>query len=71
MTKTLTVRKHLTNAELIAILSQRNPNEEVNLMVDYSLWDGDANYEEVTDKDGVCFIEEHNQLVINAGEFEC
>lgn len=67
----ITVRKHLTNAELIAILSQRDPNAEVDLMVDYSLWNASADYDEVTDADGVCFIEEHNQLVVNAGEFEC
>lgn len=71
MSKKNVVRKHLTNAELIVILSQRNPNAEVDLMVDYSVWDASADYDEVSCTDGVCFIENHNQLVVNAGEFEC
>ena len=69
--KKFAVRKHLTNAELIAILLQRDPNAEVDLMVDFSLWNDFANYDEVTKFDGVCFIEEDDQLVVNAGEFDC
>ena len=69
--ETLTVTKHLTNAQLIAILMQRDPNAEVDLMVDYSLWNASADYTEITDADGLCYVAEDNQLVINAGEFEC
>ena len=67
----MTIRKHLTNAELISILMQREPNAEVDLMVDYSLWNSFEDYTEITQFDGLCFVEEDNQLVINAGEFEC
>ena len=65
------IRKHLTNKELIEILSQRNPNEEVNILVDYSTCYGAEKYSEIKEQDGVCFVEEDNQLVINNGEFEC
>jgi hypothetical protein len=40
-------------------------------MVDYSLWNASADYTEITDTDGLCYVAEDNQLVINAGEFEC
>lgn len=69
--ETLTITKHLTNAQLIAILMQRDPNAEVDLMVDYSVWNCSADYTEVTNADGLCYVAEDNQLVINAGEFEC
>lgn len=67
----LAITKHLTNAQLIAILAQRDPNAEVDLMIDYSLWNSSENYTEITDADGLCYVAEDNQLVINAGEFEC
>ena len=63
--------KHLTNAQLIEILMQRDPYAEVDLMVDYSVWNGSADYDEITEKDGLCYVEKDNQLVVNAGEFEC
>jgi hypothetical protein len=69
--ETLTITKNLTNAQLIAILMQRDPSAEVDLMVDYSLWNASANYTEITEIDGLCYVAEYNQLVINAGEFEC
>lgn len=69
--QTLTVRKHLTNAELIAILSRRNPNEEVAILLDYSLYNCQREYNEIDEKDGICYVEEDNQLVISGGEFEC
>jgi hypothetical protein len=69
--ETLTIAKHLTNAQLIAILMQRDPNAEVDLMVDYSLWNASADYTEITDTDGLCYVAEYNQLVVNAGDFEC
>ena len=65
------MRKHLTNAQLIEILIQRDPNEEVDLMVDYSTFWDSAYYTEITDDDGLCYVENENQLVINVGEFEC
>ena len=63
--------KHLTNAQLIEILMQRDPSAEVDLIVDYSLWDASADYNEITENDGLCYVAENNQLVVNAGEFEC
>lgn len=63
--------KHMTNAQLIEILMQRDPNAEVDLMVDYSLWNGSADYEEITKADGLCYVVEDKQLVVNAGEFDC
>ena len=67
----LTITKHLTNAELIAILMKRDPNALVDLMVDYSLWNTSADYTEITDTDGLCYVADYDQLVINAGDFEC
>lgn len=67
----LTITKHLTNAQLIAILAQRDPNAEVDLTIDYSLWNSSADYTDITDADGLCYVAEDNQLVVNAGEFEC
>jgi hypothetical protein len=69
--ETLTITKHLTNAQLIEILKQRDPNAEVDLMVDCSLWNASADYEEINQTDGLCYVVEDNQLVVNAGEFEC
>lgn len=63
--------KHLTNAQLIEILMKRDPNAEVDLIVDYSLWDTSADYDEITENDGLCYVEKDNKLVVNAGEFEC
>lgn len=69
--ETLTIAKHLTNAQLIAILAQRDPDAEVNLLIDYSVWNVSEDYTEITNADGLCYVAEHNQLVINTGEFEC
>lgn len=63
--------KHLTNAQLIEILMKRDPNAEVDLIVDYSLWDASADYDEITENDGLCYVEKDNKLVVNVGEFEC
>lgn len=69
--ETLTITKHLTNAQLIEILMERDPNAEVDLMIDYSVWDVSEDYPEITNADGLCYVAEYNQLVVNAGEFEC
>lgn len=71
MAKQLTIRKHLTNAEVIALLKQKDPSAEINVLIDFSLWDSSADYPEITDADGLCYVVENDQLVINAGEFEC
>lgn len=71
MAEQLTIRRHLTNAELIALLMQKDPNAEIDLLVDFSLWNGSADYPEVTREDGLCYVVEDDQLVVNAGEFEC
>lgn len=63
--------KNLTNAQLIEILMQRDPSAKVDLIVDYSLWNASADYDEITENDGLCYVAENNQLVVNAGEFEC
>ena len=69
--ETLTITPHLTNAQLIEILLQRDPNAEVDLMVDYSLWNASADYTEITEADGLCYVAEDDQLIVNAGVFEC
>ena len=63
--------KHLTNAQLIEILMQRDPYAEVDLMVDYSVWNGSADYDEITENDGLCYVAKDDKLVVNAGDFEC
>lgn len=68
--RTLTTKTNLTNAELIEILSKRDPNEEVDILVDYSVWNASADYSFDTE-DGLSYVVEDNQLVIFAGEFEC
>ena len=65
------MKKNLTNAELITILSQCDPKAPVNIFVDYCLWDGEQTYPDIDEKSGVCYSEEDDQLVIFAGEFEC
>ena len=65
------MKKNLTNAELIAILSKREPHMSVNIYVDYSTFYGDQTYPDIDEKSGVCYSEEDDQLVIFAGEFEC
>ena len=65
------MKKNLTNAELIAILSKRDPNASAEIYIDYCLWDGDYNYPDVDEDSGVCYSEKDDQLVVCAGEFEC
>lgn len=65
------MKKNLTNAELIDILSKREPHMSVNIFVDYRLWDGEQVYPDIDEKSGVCYSDEDDQLVIFAGEFEC
>ena len=67
----MTITKHLTNAQLIEILMRKDPDAEVDLMIDYSVWNASADYNEITNADGLCYVAEDNQLVINVGEFEC
>lgn len=71
MDKKNPIIKHMTNAQLIEILMQRDPNAEVDLLVDYSVWNYSANYEEITKADGLCYVAQYDELVINAGEFDC
>lgn len=67
--RTVTTKKNLTNAELINILSQCNPNDEVDILVDYSSYyhTNDYNFES---EDGLSYVVEDNQLVVFAGEFD-
>lgn len=67
--RTVTTKKNLTNAELINILAQRNPNDEVDILVDYSSYyhTNDYNFES---EDGLSYVVEDNQLVIFAGDFD-
>ena len=65
------MKKNLTNAELITILSKRAPKAPVDIYVDYCTFYGDYTYPEVEEDSGVCYSEKDDQLVICAGEFEC
>lgn len=65
------MKKNLTNAELIAILSKRDPNAPVDILVDYCVWNTRLAYSEVDEDSGVCYSAENDQLVVSAGEFEC
>ena len=65
------MKKNLTNAELIAILFERDLNAPVNIYVDYCTFYGDYTYPEIDERSGVCYSEKDNQLVVCAGEFEC
>lgn len=65
------MKKNLTNAELIAILSKRDPNAPVDILVDYCVWNSELAYPEVDEESGVCYSSENDQLVVSAGEFEC
>lgn len=69
--KQMTITKHLSNADLITILMQRDPKAEADIMIDYSLWDSPQKYTGIDEYDGVCFVKEHNRLVMSAGQFEC
>lgn len=68
--RTVTTKTNLTNAELIEILSKRDPNAEVDILVDYSLWNSSPDYS-FEEQDGLSFVAEDDQLVIFAGDFEC
>lgn len=65
------MKKNLTNAELITILSKRDPDAPVDIYIDYCLWDGDYSYPDVGEDSGVCYSEKDDTLVVCAGEFEC
>lgn len=65
------MKKNLTNAELIAILSKRDQNAPVDILVDWCVWNGDPAYPDVDENSGVCYDDEYDQLVVSAGEFEC
>ena len=49
---------------------KRDPNKEVDFMVDFSTWHMESYYAEITDTDGLCYVEKDNQLVVNIGEIE-
>ena len=65
------MKKSLTNAELIAILSKRDPNAPADIFVDWCVWNGDFAYPDADENSGVCYSEKDDQLVVSAGEFEC
>lgn len=65
------MKKNLTNAELIAILSKRAPNAPADICADYSTFYGEQAYPDINEESGVCYSDEDDQLVIFAGEFEC
>lgn len=67
--RTVTTKKNLTNAELINILSQRNPDDEVDILVDYSSYYRYNTYN-FEPEDGLSYVVEDNQLVVSAGDFD-
>lgn len=63
--------KNLTNGQLIEILLKRNLDEPVDIFVDFALMiEEEDSYHPYTEKDGLCYDEEYNQLVVFAGDFE-
>ena len=65
------MKKNLTNAELIAILSKRDPNAPADIFVDWCVWNSFLAYPDVDEDSGVCYSDKDDQLVVSAGEFEC
>lgn len=65
------MKKNLTNAELIAILSKRDPNALADIYIDYCTIYGGYTYSDSDEDAGVCYSEKDDQLVVCAGEFEC
>ena len=65
------MKKNLTNAELIAILSKRDPNAPADIYIDYCTFYGDYTYLDSDEDSGVCYSKKDDQLVVCAGEFEC
>ena len=60
------IQKNLTNADLIAILSKRDPNAHADIYIDYCTFYGDYDYPEVEEDSGVCYSEEDDLLVVSS-----
>ena len=63
---------NLTKAQLLKILENLQDNEEVQINVEYTLWNGNSNDNLLINKeDGLCYDKENKTLHIFAGDFDC
>ena len=65
------MKKNLTNAELMTILSKRDPNVPVDIYIDYCTFHCNYTYSGIDEDSGVCYSKKDDQLVICFGEIEC
>lgn len=59
---------HLTNADVIKILSQRDPNAPCEIMCDFSTDHQDRKYPLIEPEDGVCYDTSNDTIVHSRGE---
>lgn len=58
----------MTNAEVIKILSQRDPNAPCEIMCDFSTDHQDRKYDLIEPEDGMCYDTSSDTLVFSEGE---
>lgn len=68
MTKEVLFHTRLTNAEVIKILSQRDPNAPCEIMCDFSTDHRDRKYDLVEPEDGMCYDTSSGTLFHSEGE---
>lgn len=62
---------NLTNQQLIDILSQRNPDDLVDIYIDWRTFEMSPTYPEYEEHENeLCYNEMDDKLVINVGYFE-
>lgn len=64
--ETIHIQTNLTNAQLIALLSTRDPSASVDIFVDYDHEDDGGAYPEIEEECGVCYAMEDDRIVIKA-----
>lgn len=63
---------NLTKAQLLKILENLQDDEEVQVNVEFTVWDGGTNENlSMQEEDGLCYDKENKTLHIFAGAFEC
>lgn len=63
------IQKNLTNADLIAILSKRDPNAPADIFVDVRVWNTAFKYPDADMDSGICYSSDDDTIFLNFGQF--
>ena len=68
MTKEVLFHTNMTNAEVIKILAQRDPNAPCEIMCDFSTDHWGRDYDHIEPEDGMCYDTFNDLLFFSRGE---